>query len=799
MDVRGQQFDRQELELSSEPAARVAQAERIDRLHVTDQLLASPAGREALARYRQRRDEGLPPEAGKGAGASVGSVESFSVWIPETDNYQNVDFTLAVAEDRFNIWVETALLASNPGGIISDDDAEKMRKALADSTGPNSYRPDLGIIALDELIFGSPPDVDGDGRTDVLIHDIQDGYDPGSGQFGAILGYFDPSDLNAPNSADIIHIDAMPGMYSIDGVRRPFTLVQQTLAHEYEHLLFQQEGGQAPAFVDEGLAEWAEVLNGYVGRAITYNEVQNELRRPLFGFRSFSSGSVGFDYQRAGLFTNYFAERVGIPETGSITGVSSSVEQGYYQAILGGDDPAGELLELIHNFHVANAINDRSVAPEYGHAREQYGSERASGFPLFHGDDSDGTSGTVTVEPGGVAYVAVDEASDFTAFIDAASGLPADRARIRGTVIAQRADGTTTLLDLAPQGEGVDLGQDYARLTLLLMNEAIGTTASVEIMYDASWAPVQQVAEFQEVAYDDGTVTTYETGDGGVGLEGFGFFYDPGGVQGTDDRAANRFAIPAGAVLASVDVALLYRSHFVGENPTSQVRDFRIGVWSSTPDGFPDQEIVSFNVSDGSSGFNNDQSGYVFLRVDLTPYRAQLSALEGELHVTVENAGTDDNYIFVPHTNYGGESNPSFIQTTFGEGGTEWASYENINSNGNFLWANLVNTIRAVFELNVIVNVDDDPTLPQTVTLEQNYPNPFNPATTIRFSLPESRPVHLRVFDMLGRHIATLADGVLPAGQHEVAFEAGSLSSGLYLYRLDAGGTSQTRTMMLVK
>jgi hypothetical protein len=95
--------------------------------------------------------------------------------------------------------------------------------------------------------------------------------------------------------------------------------------------------------------------------------------------------------------------------------------------------------------------------------------------------------------------------------------------------------------------------------------------------------------------------------------------------------------------------------------------------------------------------------------------------------------------------------------------------------------------------------VDEDPALPQAVTLEQNYPNPFNPATTIRFSLPDARQVHLRVFDMLGRHITTLAEGVLQAGQHEVEFDADNLSSGLYLYRLDAGGTSQTRTMMLVK
>lgn len=795
VDARAQEIERHDLELRSAAASKAAESDRIESIHVTDRLIASPAGQEALAAYRERRDLGLLP-TGKSGAAEVGSKQAFRVFNFVTNSYENIDFTLATQEAKFNIWVETALLASNPDGLITDEDVEMMRKALADSTGPNSYRPDLGIIAIDELVFGNPPNVDGDSRTDVLIHDVQDGYDPDGGQFGAILGFFDPQDLNAPNSADIIHIDAMPGMFSIDGVRRPFNLVQQTLAHEYEHLIFQQEGGQAPTFVDEGLAEWAEVLNGYLARSTTYLAVQSELRRPIFDFRSFSSGSVNFDYQRAGLFTNYFSERTSIPETGSITGVSSSIPQGYYQAILGGDDPAGAFRDLVHDFHVANVINDRSVAPEYGYARLQYSTLKASGFPEFHGDDSDGTSGSVTIEPGGVAYVAVNEASNFSTFINSTD---TDKSRIRGTVIARRSDGSTTLHGLVSGGEGVSLmNSDYARIVILLMNEDIGSTSSVDVSYSANWQPVQQSAEFQEVAYDDGQVTTYQADGGGLGLEGFGFFYSPSGVQGTDDRAANRFVIPDGAVLASVDVALLYRSNFTDEEPTSMARDFRVGVWSSTASGIPDEQIVTVDVVDGSPGFNDGQTGYVFQRVDLTAFRQQLASLAGELHISVENTGTDDNYIFVPHTDYDGETNPSFIQTTFSSG-TGWASYEDISSDGEFFWANLVNTIRARFELNVIVDVEDDDALPQAITLEQNYPNPFNPTTRIRFSLPDSRQVHLRVFDMLGRQIATLADGTLPAGQHEVDFDAGNLSSGLYLYRLDAGATSHTRTMMLVK
>lgn len=90
--------------------------------------------------------------------------------------------------------------------------------------------------------------------------------------------------------------------------------------------------------------------------------------------------------------------------------------------------------------------------------------------------------------------------------------------------------------------------------------------------------------------------------------------------------------------------------------------------------------------------------------------------------------------------------------------------------------------------------------LPDTKpALLPNYPNPFNPVTAIRFSLPESVPVKLEVFDMLGRSVMVLVDATLDSGFHEVKFEAGELSSGMYLYRLETPGVVRTRPMTLLK
>lgn len=74
---------------------------------------------------------------------------------------------------------------------------------------------------------------------------------------------------------------------------------------------------------------------------------------------------------------------------------------------------------------------------------------------------------------------------------------------------------------------------------------------------------------------------------------------------------------------------------------------------------------------------------------------------------------------------------------------------------------------------------------PKVYSLHQNYPNPFNPVTQIKFELPEESLVSLIVFDITGKEIDALADGILSAGYHEVSWNAANVGSGVYFYRLD--------------
>jgi hypothetical protein len=90
-------------------------------------------------------------------------------------------------------------------------------------------------------------------------------------------------------------------------------------------------------------------------------------------------------------------------------------------------------------------------------------------------------------------------------------------------------------------------------------------------------------------------------------------------------------------------------------------------------------------------------------------------------------------------------------------------------------------------------------TLPSEVALEQNYPNPFNPTTTIAFNMPEAGFVSLKVYNLIGQEVATLVDETKEAGSHSVTFNAEALTSGVYLYKLQAAGTTITKKFTLLK
>jgi hypothetical protein len=100
---------------------------------------------------------------------------------------------------------------------------------------------------------------------------------------------------------------------------------------------------------------------------------------------------------------------------------------------------------------------------------------------------------------------------------------------------------------------------------------------------------------------------------------------------------------------------------------------------------------------------------------------------------------------------------------------------------------------------NRIVDAVEEKSIQPRGGLHQNYPNPFNPATTISYDLPTRSHVTLKIFNVLGREVATLVNGEIEAGRHQVRWNADRLASGVYFYRLRAGEFVENRKMILLK
>ncbi len=143
------------------------------------------------------------------------------------------------------------------------------------------------------------------------------------------------------------------------------------------------------------------------------------------------------------------------------------------------------------------------------------------------------------------------------------------------------------------------------------------------------------------------------------------------------------------------------------------------------------------------------------------------------------------------------------------DSGSSWSLY---NDTFTTLWINgiyqipssdtlIVAATDGVFKVydSFVLNVEDSPDAPTRFHLYQNYPNPFNPVTTIRFEIGDVGYVSLKVYDLLGREVATIVSEDLKPGRYTKQWDASGFASGVYFYRLEAGSFVETRRLVLVR
>jgi hypothetical protein len=183
---------------------------------------------------------------------------------------------------------------------------------------------------------------------------------------------------------------------------------------------------------------------------------------------------------------------------------------------------------------------------------------------------------------------------------------------------------------------------------------------------------------------------------------------------------------------------------------------------------------VSFNINPGEPG-GGPPSGFV---TDLQT---------GRTHNVTASLPKDENYSPLWRVNVYDNS--------------DWENVHDLTSaqSANILAMGVANVNCPVVEVEEPTAVDDENTAPLTYSLDQNYPNPFNPSTKIQFSVAELGQVTLRIYNILGEQVAELINDNLQPGSYSVRWDARGLSTGLYLYTLNAGNFKVTKKMMLLK
>ena len=268
----------------------------------------------------------------------------------------------------------------------------------------------------------------------------------------------------------------------------------------------------------------------------------------------------------------------------------------------------------------------------------------------------------------------------------------------------------------------------------------------------------------------------------------------------------NATYIGRGASASGGDLVLKYKEYAGGEMSNSIFTDF-------------DKAAIEIDSGDGETSYSRFLDGEIVFNNNIY-YKesgqtdADLSARPGVVDYLKDaannNSLVDPELSGISRTNDGGlDPRPvlggaAYSTATKAAPNDHFMNVGYVGAFGRDLWIAEWTALAAngVIGYN-LVGVDDESeyvaTTPTEFALTQNFPNPFNPTTTIRFQLPEASNVRLVVYDMLGREIATLVDGYRVAGSHDVAFDASDLSSGVYVYRIEAGEYSQTMKMNLLK
>ncbi len=259
--------------------------------------------------------------------------------------------------------------------------------------------------------------------------------------------------------------------------------------------------------------------------------------------------------------------------------------------------------------------------------------------------------------------------------------------------------------------------------------------------------------------------------------------------------------------------SLLYRVQLASAadfNPSSIIMTVNTSDTSALPGGLTAQTVYYWKTLAGNQGATGTYSAPWSFKtgwpipptmvwppsglrnVTRIPTFVWRKGLATSYHIKVTEVTHTPNVIVVDQT----VSDTTYFCSTILSAATNYSwILQASNASGSSDWS-----AEARFQTGQDVTlVEGNSAMPTEFALSQNYPNPFNPTTVIRFAVPQSGPVSMRVYDVLGREVAVLVDNVMSAGSYTAQFDGRGLSSGIYFYRLVGSGFVETKKMQLIK
>jgi hypothetical protein len=619
--------------------------------------------------------------------------------------------------------------------------------------------PQKGIFETDVETFGDPPDVDNDPRIIILILDIKDGYTPGSasytaGYFFSINEYVDGSiSGHRSNDGEIYYVDGYPGnLTTSDGLEN----AASTTAHEFQHMIHWAHDQNEITFINESCSEVASLVCGY-----PYTGQDLYTDAPDIALLAWS-GTLA-DYSRAARwslylwnqFPNGYLKLLVDNKGAGITGINNALA-------LYAPTTVRRFNDIFADWLVANVLNDASVDPRYAYT---YSSSltKAKGVSYITPNIS---SQSNVVSRLGSDYISFTAGESLNITFSSSSNL------------------SVKAIETGPTGK---------RVLDVPLNAA---------MSEPAFGPTYPIITFVVLNLSQSTDGSYAyeaTGTGGGVVELKWDDTEPTGYLRLSplDTVCVTFDAVGGAMLDSVRVALR-RAGVV-----------RGGVWRytgspiPTPLGSPLAVPITASTTltppvvdpGGAYPYSTPYSNWC--TIDLRSY----------------NVATDQPFV-VGFWLESDTSNDARVMTTLFNSSDAYHSFTYLHnpSGGVPGWYYLsgggsdiyLYLIRAYVGVRDTSKPPPEPTVPLTMTLQQNYPNPFNSTTTIRYTVAVSGQVKLRVFDLLGRLVATLVEREESAGDRAVEWDGRTINgtvaaSGVYFYRMECGNFQNTQKMILLR